>query len=227
MLTFNTPAALAVGRRGSRIAVYDLEGARFFNVDVATDAELAEVGVEGLELRAHMALASFSTSIAKAAAVDGDVYILDSKGLRPIKKIKITLNNIKMKEYGSWEDIWNKLLIIRGRSSALVLGVSRAGSLLHVNFARSDEAHIKAALNALEMLGKFGDVSVACSCRLGPVPIEILSRRKTDYILVKIYMNTASDHGDRVLVIRWAGGNIYKRLVGSLNELNKFIEEVI
>lgn len=226
MLSFNTPSALAIGRRGGRLAVLDLESSRTYEEALPAEVDLAEVGIEGVEVRGHMALASFSTNIVKAVAIDGDAYILDSRGLVKLKRARVSLKNIKMREFGPWDDAYNKAIVVVGSESALVLGASRAGALLHLSFARSDKAHIDAALRAMEGLRKFGDISITCSCRLGPMPIEILAKNKNEYILVKIYMNIASDYGQKALVIRGSGGNVSKRLAGPLADLNKYIAEV-
>jgi hypothetical protein len=226
VLSFNTPSALAIGRRGGRLAVLDLESSRVYEEALPADVDLAEVGVEGVEVRGHIALASFSTNIVKAVAVDGEAYTLDSRGLVKLKRAKVSLKNIKMREFGPWDDAYNKALLILKGESALVLGASRAGALLHLSFAGSDKAHIDAALRAVEELRKFGDVSITCSCRLGPMPLEILAKNKNEYILAKIYMNIASDYGQKALVIRGSGGNISKRFTGPLAELNKYIAEV-
>ncbi|MEL9991559.1 MAG: hypothetical protein QXP98_06765 [Thermoproteus sp.] len=226
MITLTTPAAVALGRRGERFSVYDIDGGKYYDVPVDLDGlDVAELRVEGDEVRSHIVLASYSTSFIKAIAVDGDAEVFDRDGLKRMRRDRATLRSIKGREFGKWVDVWNKLILISSPAGALALGASRAGVLLHINVARTDRKHIEAAVKALEALRSYGDVSVACSCRLGLLPVEILARRKADYILVKIYMNINMRRSGTVVVLRGSGGNISKRLIGPLESLNLYIEE--
>ncbi|MEZ0249104.1 MAG: hypothetical protein ABWJ97_07495 [Thermoproteus sp.] len=226
MITLTTPVAVALGRRGGRLSVYDIDGGKYYDMPLDLDGlDVAELKVEGDEVKSHIVLASYSTSFIKAIAVNGDAEMLDREGLKKMRKDRATLRSVKGREFGKWDDVWNKLILISGPAGALALGASRAGVLLHLNVARTDRKHIEAAVKALEALRPYGDVSVACSCRLGLLPVEILARRKTDYILVKIYMNINMRRNDVVVVLRGSGGNISKRLIGPLDSLNLYIEE--
>lgn len=226
MITLQTPIVLAVGRREERLVAYDVEGGRYYDMPVdISGIGVAELKADEAEVRSHVAIASYSASLVKAVAVDGDVELLDSGGVRKLRKGRVALQTVKNKEFGRWDDVWNKLLLIRGSAGALALGASRAGSLLHLNAARTDEAHVRAVVEALNALRSFGEVSITCSCRLGLLPIEVVARRGTEYILVKIYMNIQIKRSNIVIIIRGYSGNILKRFIGPLEKLNLYIDE--
>ncbi len=226
MLTLPTPAAVAIGRAGGRLLAYDIETGKYYEAPVgAGEADIAELKIEGLDVRAHVVLASYSTSLIKALAVDGDADLLDSSGIRRLRRGRVTLQMVKNKEFGKWDDVWNKLILIKSGAGFLALGASRAGALLHLNIARTDELHVKTAVEAINKLRSFGEISAACSCRLGLLPIEIIARRGTEYILVKIYMNIQIRRSNTIIVIKGSSGNIDKRFIGPLENLNLYIGE--
>lgn len=228
MITLPTPATVAVGQRGGRLSFYYVEADKFHDMSYPIEGvDLAELSIQGSELRSHLVMASLSTSIVKAVAVDGDVDVLDAAGLRRMKRMKVTIQSVRNREVGKWEDAWNKLLIIGGGERALALGASRAGALFHINASLTDRRRIETALNVLLALKGFGETTLTCSCRLGPMPVEILSRHDNEYVLVKIYFNILSRKSEEVVVIRGIGGNILRRRIGPLDLINKYIEEVL
>ncbi|AEA11738.1 hypothetical protein TUZN_0240 [Thermoproteus uzoniensis 768-20] len=227
MLTLPTPAVVAIGSRGGRLVAYDVEGGKFYDLPIGLEGiDVAELKIEGFSVRSHVAVASYATSFIKAIAVDGDAELLDVGGLRKMQRGAVTIQTVKGREFGRWDDVWNKLILIGGPAGVLAIGASRAGSLLHLSTARTDARHVKAVTDSLELLRKFGEVSVACSCRLGLLPVELLARRGTEYVLVKIYMNIQNRRSDGVVVIKGSGGNIHRRFIGPLENLNLFIQEV-
>lgn len=226
MITLPTPIVLAIGRREGKLSAYDIEGGRYYDLPVdLSGIGVAELKASNDEVRSHVAVASYSTSLVKAIAVDGNAELLDSNGIRELSRGKVTLRAVMNKEFGRWDDVWNKPILIRGGTGALALGISRAGSLLHLNAARTDESHIRAVVDALNALRNFGEVSSTCSCRLGLFPVEVVARRSTEYILAKIYMNIQIKRSSTVIVIRGSGGNILKRYIGPLERLNFYIDE--
>jgi hypothetical protein len=226
VLTLQTPAVVAIGRRAGRLAAYDVESGKFYDLPVDLEGvEVAELGLDGADIRSHIVIASYATSLIKAIAVDGDAEVLDVGGLRKMRRGPVAIQAVKGRELGRWDDVWNRLILIGGQAGMLAVGASRAGSLLHLNTARTDARHVKALTDSLESLRAFGEVSAACSCRLGLLPVELLARRGTEYILVKVYMNVQNRRSNTAVVIRGSGGNVHKRFIGPLENLNLFIQE--
>ncbi|MCU7786697.1 hypothetical protein ODS41_01970 [Pyrobaculum sp. 3827-6] len=211
MATFNTPCTLALGVVGKRLVYLDVESGRRVEEYVGVDVDSAAPDVGRDFLEGHVALASFSTSIVKAVALAKPAYVLDLEGLRPLARKAVTVAGVRAREFGAWEQVWNKPILLSNASPTVALGASRAGSLLHINAVPTDVELVGKAWATARVLQRGGELSMNCTCRLGLMPLEIFVRRGNRYVVAKFYLNATSPRSRRAFFILGEGGNVLQR----------------
>ncbi|WP_258870644.1 hypothetical protein [Pyrobaculum aerophilum] len=138
MATFDTPCVVALGVVKNKVFYLEVESGKKAEEYIGVEIDSAEPGISGEFITGHLAIASFSTTIVKGVALAKPVYVLDLEGLKPLAKRAVTLRHVKAREFGAWEPVWNKPLYLTDASPSVAVGVSRAGSLLHINAVPSD-----------------------------------------------------------------------------------------
>ncbi|MEM0479244.1 MAG: hypothetical protein QXS16_02880 [Pyrobaculum sp.] len=211
MATFTTPCTIAMGVVKGRVVYLEIDGGKRSEDFVGVEVESAEPRVEGDFIKGHLAVASFSSTIVKGVALLKDVYIFDYGGLRPLVKKIVSVKSVKSKEFGAWEHIWNRPLLLTAGSPTVAIGASRAGSLLHINAVPTDVELLKKAWAAASVLQKVGELNLNCTCRIGVMPLEIFIHRGNRYIVAKFYLNTSSRWSKKAFFIMGEGGNVIDR----------------
>lgn len=210
MATFATPCVVAIGVSSKRVIYLEVESGRRIEELVGVDVDSAEPAV-GEFIKGHIALASFSTTIVKGVALYKSAYILDASGLRPLAKRAVTLNSVKAREFGAWEQVWNLPIFLSQQNPTVAVGASRAGSLFHINAVPSDIELAEKIWASARVLQKAGEFSINCTCRLGVMPVEVFARNGNRYIVAKFYLNITSPRSRKVFLIAGEGGNVIER----------------
>jgi hypothetical protein len=197
----------------SQKAVYvEVDSGKRVEEPVGVDLESAEPRVDGEFLSGHLAFTSFGTTIVKAVALGRSAYVLDLGGLRPLVRKAVTTRSVKDREFGSWEQVWNKPIFLSDRNPTVAVGASRAGALLHLNAVPSDVELAKKVWAVAGVLQKAGALTLNCICRLGLMPVEVTAVRGNRYVLAKFYLNASSPRSRKVFFIVGEGGNVIQRM---------------
>ena len=197
----------------SQKAVYvEVDSGKRVEEPVGVDLESAEPRVDREFLSGHLAFTSFGTTIVKAVALGRSAYVLDLGGLRPLVRKAVTTRSVKDREFGSWEQVWNKPIFLSDRNPTVAVGASRAGALLHLNAVPSDVELAKKVWAVAGVLQKAGALTLNCVCRLGLMPVEITAIRGNRYVLAKFYLNVSSPRSRKVFFIVGEGGNVLQRI---------------
>lgn len=227
MASFNTPCAVALGVVKGKVVYLEVESGKRVEEHIGINVDSAEPNVSGDFLSGHVAVASFATTIVKGVALARDAYVLDADGLRPLQRRAVTISSIKAKEYGAWEQIWNKPIFLSNSSPTVAIGASRAGSLLHINAVPSDVELAKKIWAVARILQRGGGLSLNCTCRLGLMPYEVFVSRGNRYLVAKFYLNASSPRSKSVFFIVGEGGNVVKRAEVGIDEAEAAAYEYI
>ncbi|MEM1597332.1 MAG: hypothetical protein QXP31_02615 [Pyrobaculum sp.] len=222
MASFNTPCVVALGVVKGKVVYLEVDSGRRAEEHVGVEVDSAEPVVGSDFLHGHVALASFSITIVKAVALQKEAYLLDVEGLRPLPRRAVSVASVKAREYGGWESVWNKPILLSQSSPTIAVGASRAGSLLHVNAVPTDVEVVKRAWAAARVMQRAGDFSLNCTCRLGLMPVELFARRGNRYVIAKFYLNSSSPRSKKAFFIMGEGGNVLER-----KEVDIFEAEVV
>jgi hypothetical protein len=210
--SFTTPCTVVMGVVSQKAVYVEVDSGRRVEEPVGVDLESAEPRVDGEFLSGHLAFTSFGTTIVKAVALGRSAYVLDLGGLRPLMRKAVTIRNVKDREFGSWEQVWNKPIFLSDRNPTVAVGASRAGALLHLNAVPSDVELAKKVWAVAGVLQKAGALTLNCVCRLGLMPVEVTAIRGNRYVLAKFYLNTSSPRSRKVFFIVGEGGNVIQRM---------------
>jgi hypothetical protein len=210
--SFTTPCTVVMGVVSQKAVYVEVDGGKRVEEPVGVDLESAEPRVDGEFLSGHLAFTSFGTTIVKAVALGRSAYVLDLGGLRPLMRKAVTTRSVKDREFGSWEQVWNKPIFLSDRNPTVAVGASRAGALLHLNAVPSDVELAKKVWAVAGVLQKAGALTLNCVCRLGLMPVEIAAIRGNRYVLAKFYLNASSPRNRKVFFIMGEGGNVIQRM---------------
>lgn len=227
MATFTTPCTVAIGVVAGRVVYVEVDSGRRVEDYVGVDVESYEPRVEGDFLKGHLALTSFSSTIVKGVALMKDAYVLDYGGLRPLARRAVSMKSVKSREFGAWEQVWSRPVLLSAGSPTVAVGASRAGSLLHINAVPSDVELVKRAWATASVLQRAGELSINCTCRLGVMPLEVFVRRGNRYVVAKFYLNTSSQWSKRAFFILGEGGNVLDRRAVDVGEAEVVAYEYI
>jgi hypothetical protein len=216
--SFNTPCTVALGVVSQRVVYLEVESGKRVEEVVGVDIDSAEPRISGEFLTGHVAFTSFGTTIVKAVALGRPAYVLDLGGLKPLVRRAISLKNIKGREFGAWEEVWNKPVFLTDSNPTVAVGASRAGSLLHINAVPSDVELAKKVWAVAGVLQRAGALALNCTCRLGLMPVEVTAIRGNRYIVAKFYLNSASPRSKKVFFIAGEGGNVLQRKEVEISE---------
>ncbi|WP_148682345.1 hypothetical protein [Pyrobaculum neutrophilum] len=211
MASFNTPCTVVVGVSSGRAVYLEVESGRRVEEHVGVDVDSVEPRADGDFLAGHVAFTSFATTIVKAVALRRPAYVLDYGGLRPLPQRAVAVSNVKAREFGAWEQVWNKPVYLSASGATVVVGASRAGSLLHINAVPSDVELAKRIWATAGVLQRAGELSLNCTCRLGLMPYEVFVSRGNRYVVAKFYLNASSPRSRRAFFIAGEGGNVVER----------------
>jgi len=210
--SFTTPCTVVMGVVSQKAVYVEVDSGKRVEEPVGVDLESAEPRVDGEFLSGHLAFTSFGTTIVKAVALGRSAYVLDLGGLRPLVRKAVTTRSVKDREFGSWEQVWNKPIFLSDRNPTVAVGASRAGALLHLNAVPSDVELAKKVWAVAGVLQKAGALTLNCVCRLGLMPVEITAIRGNRYVLAKFYLNVSSPRSRKVFFIVGEGGNVLQRI---------------
>jgi hypothetical protein len=210
--SFTTPCTVVMGVVSQKAVYVEVDSGKRVEEPVGVDLESAEPRVDGEFLSGHLAFTSFGTTIVKAVALGRSAYVLDLGGLRPLVRKAVTTRSVKDREFGSWEQVWNKPIFLSDRNPTVAVGASRAGALLHLNAVPSDVELAKKVWAVAGVLQKAGALTLNCVCRLGLMPVEVTAIRGNRYVLAKFYLNASSPRSRKVFFIMGEGGNVIQRM---------------
>jgi hypothetical protein len=210
--SFTTPCTVVMGVVSQKAVYVEVDSGKRVEEPVGVDLESAEPRVDGEFLSGHLAFTSFGTTIVKAVALGRSAYVLDLGGLRPLVRKAVTTRSVKDREFGSWEQVWNKPIFLSDRNPTVAVGASRAGALLHLNAVPSDVELAKKVWAVAGVLQKAGALTLNCICRLGLMPVEVTAVRGNRYVLAKFYLNASSPRSRKVFFIVGEGGNVIQRM---------------
>jgi hypothetical protein len=210
--SFTTPCTVVMGMVSQKAVYVEVDSGKRVEEPVGVDLESAEPRVDGEFLSGHLAFTSFGTTIVKAVALGRVAYVLDLGGLRPLVRKAVTTRSVKDREFGSWEQVWNKPIFLSDRNPTVAVGASRAGALLHLNAVPSDVELAKKVWAVAGVLQKAGALTLNCICRLGLMPVEVTAVRGNRYVLAKFYLNASSPRSRKVFFIVGEGGNVIQRM---------------
>jgi hypothetical protein len=210
--SFTTPCTVVMGVVSQKAVYVEVDSGKRVEEPVGVELESAEPRVDGEFLSGHLAFTSFGTTIVKAVALGRAAYVLDLGGLRPLVRKAVTTRSVKDREFGSWEQVWNKPIFLSDRNPTVAVGASRAGALLHLNAVPSDVELAKKVWAVAGVLQKVGALTLNCVCRLGLMPVEVTAVRGNRYVLAKFYLNASSSRSRKVFFIVGEGGNVIQRM---------------
>ncbi len=211
MASFNTPCTVVLGVVARKVVYLEVEGGKRVEELVGVDVESVEPRADGEFLAGHVAFASFGTTIVKAVALGRPAYVLDLGGLKPLVRKAVPVRSVKGREFGAWEQVWNKPIFLSDRNPTVAVGASRAGALLHINAVPSDVELAKKVWAVAGVLQRAGALTLNCTCRLGLMPVEVTAIKGNRYVVAKFYLNTSSLRSRKVFFIVGEGGNVLQR----------------
>jgi len=209
--SFTTPCTVVMGVVSQKVVYVEVDSGKRVEEPLGVDLESAEPRVDREFLSGHLAFTSFGTTIVKAVALGRSAYVLDLGGLRPLVRKAVTTRSVKDREFGSWEQVWNKPIFLSDRNPTVAVGASRAGALLHLNAVPSDVELAKKVWAVAGVLQRAGALTLNCVCRLGLMPVEVTAVRGNQYVLAKFYLNASSPRSRKVFFIVGEGGNVIQR----------------
>ncbi|MEZ0318387.1 MAG: hypothetical protein ABWK05_00110 [Pyrobaculum sp.] len=227
MASFNTPCVVILGVVKGRVMYVEVDSGRRAEEHVGVEVDSVEPVVGTDFLHGHLAVVSFFTTIVKAVALQKEAYLFDVDGLRPLPKRAVSVASVKAKEYGEWESVWNKPILLSQSSPTVAVGASRAGSILHINAVPTDVEVVKKAWATARVMRRAGDFNINCTCRLGLMPVELFARRGNRYIIAKFYLNLTSPRSKKAFFIMGEGGNLLERKEVDLYEAEVVAYEFI
>jgi len=216
-MEFETPTTVIIGRSDSKLVVNVIDRGVVEVGNLGNLAsKVAELNVDGIELHGHIAVTAFAPTIVKAAAIDGEAYVLGGQhlGIHALPRLRITYKGVKMREFGRWVPVWDSVIVLGALSDTVpIIGFSRAGTLLHMSIGRASVDRIFTLGELLEFVKKVGEVVATCTCRIGAMPFEIYVRRGSRYLLIKLYVNEEYEQSRRVLVLVSESGAVLERAI--------------
>ena len=212
-----TPIVGIVGRSDGKIVVNVIDKGVYELGELGDLAvKVAPIGVDGIELHGHIAVAAYAPTVVKAVSIDGTAYVVGGSYLEltQLPRIRVTYKTIRLREYGRWVPAWDSLIVLGELSGEVpVIGFSRAGTLLHVSAGRCSSDRVRLIGELLGVARRFGEVVATCACRIGSMPFEIYVRRGPRYLLVKIHMNEWYPQSGRALVLLAEAGLVLERAI--------------
>ncbi len=211
MASFTTPCTVVVGVVSRKVVYLEVDSGKRVEEPVGVDLESAEPRADREFLSGHVAYTSFGTTIVKAVALGHSAYVLDLGGLKPLLRKAVPTRSVKVREFGAWEQVWNKPIFLSDKNPTVAVGASRAGALLHINAVPSDVELAKKVWAVAGVLQRAGALTLNCTCRLGLMPVEAAAVRGNRYVVAKFYLNTSSPRSRKVFFIVGEGGSVLQR----------------